>query len=70
MIIVRIKKPGTGINWMILKLGEYLQFHRGRVRRIPPDKDKSFNTVPAKYITSIREMKEEDKSNEKETKEN
>jgi len=57
-VIVRFNKPGSGVYHMIVKLGERLQFYRGKARRIPPDKDKIFNTVPIKCITSIREITE------------
>lgn len=49
---------------MFLNLGEKLQFYRGRARRIPPDPDNVFNSVPVKYITSIEVMDKKEGKNE------
>ena len=57
---INFKKPGVGMGSMFLKIGEKLQFYRGRARRLPKDPETVFNTVPVKHITSI-EVQDEPK---------
>ena len=58
-IIIRYKDPRNGMYSLLLQEGEKLQFYRGRARRIPPNKEKSCNTVPVRYITSVELIKGE-----------
>lgn len=55
-IIVRFKKPDAGMYEMIVQPNEKLQVSYGKARRIPPNKDKIFNSVPLKLVTSIQEV--------------
>ena len=54
MITVNVKKPNRGFFRIDVKPGEMLVFSNGKARRCPPDKDSVFNSIPIKYITSIR----------------
>ena len=61
---INFKKPGIGMGSMLLRLGEKVQFYRGRARRIPKDEETTFNTIPIRYITSI-EILEDNKLDKK-----
>lgn len=51
---IRFKKKGAGFYTMVMKDKESLIFTYGKARRVPPDKDSVFNSIPTKYITSLR----------------
>jgi hypothetical protein len=54
-LVVSYKIPGRGIYKVLLSSKEHLQFTRGRARRVPADSDEGVtNSIPIKYITSIK----------------
>ena len=48
------KRNGGGIGRIFILPNELLKFHKGRARRTPSNKQAVFNSVPIKYITSIK----------------
>lgn len=53
-MLVSFKKPGSGMSKVLLTTEEVLRFTNGVARRIPPNKEGVFNSIPIKYITSIK----------------
>ena len=51
---VSFREPGKGFYKMIVSEKEILRFTRGKIRRLPIQKDSIFNSVPIQNITSIR----------------
>ena len=51
---ISFKEPKRGMYTMYISPNEIVQFSRGRARRVPPDKKAIVNSVPIKYITSIK----------------
>lgn len=51
---ISFKEPRRGIYTMYVSPNEIVQFSRGRAKRIPVDKTAIVNTIPIKYITSIK----------------
>ena len=51
---ISFKEPGRGMYTMYVSPGEIVQFSRGKAKRTPPNKKVIVNTVPVKYITSIK----------------
>lgn len=51
---VTFKKPGLGFYRTLISPGETLRFSHGRARRQPADEENMFNSIPVKYITSIK----------------
>lgn len=53
-LVVIIRQPGRGFYKMYLTGKETLRFSNGKARREPASKDAITNSVPIKYITSIK----------------
>ena len=51
---ITFRKPGRGVFKVLFTPPERIQVSRGMIRRIPPDKDYAFNSIPLKLVTSIR----------------
>lgn len=53
-LLITFRQPGKGFYKMYLEPKAVLRFINGRARREPASKDGISNSVPIKYITSIR----------------
>ena len=53
-LLVTLRQPGRGFYKMYLSPKEIIRFANGRARREPASKNGITNSVPIKYITSIR----------------
>jgi len=53
-LLITFRQPGRGFYKMYLSPKETIRFANGRARREPASKDAITNSVPTKYITSIR----------------
>ena len=53
-IQISFREPGKGFYKMIISKDEIIRFTRGKARREPIQKGSIFNSIPIKYITSIR----------------
>lgn len=53
-LLITFRQPGRGFYKMYLSSREVIRFTSGRARREPASKDAITNSVPIKYITSIR----------------
>ena len=51
---ISFKEPKRGMYTMYVSPNELVQFSRGKAKRMPPDKKAMFNSIPIKYITSIK----------------
>ena len=53
-LLITFREPGRGFYKMYLSPPEVIRFINGRAKREPPSKNAITNSVPIKYITSIR----------------
>lgn len=53
-LLVTFRQPGRGFYKMYLAPKELIRFINGKARREPTSKDAITNSIPIKYITSIR----------------
>lgn len=51
---ISFREPGKGFCKVILSKDEIIRFSCGKARRIPAKKESIFNSIPIKYITSIK----------------
>jgi len=53
-LLVTFRQPGRGFYKMYMSSKEVIRFINGKARREPASNDAITNSVPIKYITSIR----------------